>query len=477
MWWLEAVILSLFASTIYGTAISNIQKEESIKTPVFDYFKDLPNNVTDIANHINDGLKSLNISDIEVNIFLNHMDGNMSKLNNNNTDLWEFEKSIKYLFKNTVISNWHMKDILKDIATTVDSITVHEILYEILWEQLKSNDMKNNPFSYIELYKDVEKILTDNISSIRLRTLLSDIEKDLVKSSANVLHSYFIHNSTVYRLLTELKKFKSLYHITIPIVFDKLNTIENQWLISNDLLDFDTMTAAAVYNHISYMKYLNSSNKTIPDKIYANLEILIARIDFTNISAEERAKSSKLLPLSMANLFTVEKICLKNITSSFYLYECPETFLMCSNPIQNNKNPLNRKKAAYEIKRVGGNAYTLHSSFWSRYLRLQSNNSKQILAPRPSNITNVSKITKNLYSNAESSSWLISFRGDYATLQDSKEKSYICGGDSSTGVISKTMRIQGKKPIFSIMKTNAYGYWKTVVMWINIAYFCTCGIF
>lgn len=426
MWCLETIILSLLASTICGTAISNTEKEELFKTPVFSYFKDLPNNVTDIANHINDGLKSLNISDIEVNIFLNHMDGY-----NNDTDLWEFEKSIKYLFKNTVTNNWHMKDILKNIATAVDNITVHEILYEILWEQVKSKDMQNNPFSYIELYKDVEKILTDNNSSIRLHTLLSDIEEDLVKCSANILQSYFIHNSTVYRLLAELKNFKSLYHITIPIVFDKLNTIENEWLISNDLLNFDTMTATAVYNHISYVKYLNATNKTIPDKIYANLESLMARIDFTNISVEERGKSSKLLPLSMANLFTVEKICLKNITSNYYLYECPQTYLMCTNPIQNNKNPLNRKKAAYEIKRVGGNAYTLHSSYWSRYLRLQSNNSKQILAPHLSNITNVSKITKNLYSNAESSSWLISFHGDYATLQDSKERSYVCGGDSS----------------------------------------------
>lgn len=432
MWLLETVILCLFASaTCGGTSISNVQKQELSKLPVLNYFKDFPDNVTDITNRINDALKSLNITDIKVNIILNHMDDNINQLNNNAADLWEFEKSIQYLFRKTILKDWHMKDILKYIATTVDNVTVNEILYEILWEQLKEKDMKNNPFSYIELYKDVEKILKDNTSSIKLRSLLSDIEKDLVERSANILHSYFIHNSTVNFLLEELRNVKSLYHATIPIVFDKLNTIENPWLISEDLLYFDTMTAEAVYNHISYIKYLKLTNETIPNKLYINLESLMARTDFTNISTEERRMSSKLLPVSMANLFTVEKICLKNITTNFYMYECPQTFLMCTNRIQDNKSQLNRKKAAFEIKRVSGNAYTLHSPYWSRNLRLQSNNSKNILSPSAINITNVSKITKNLYSSTESSSWFISFHGDYATLQDTKEKSYVCGGDSS----------------------------------------------
>ncbi|XP_065360693.1 uncharacterized protein LOC135954447 [Calliphora vicina] len=433
MWWLKTLLLSLVVSTA-SAATTSIPTDVSAYLQNIGYFNDPANNFTNIVNLINGSLKSLNLSDIEVNIILNRLEDSQPLNTENNIDAKEFETSLTYLFKTILSTNLNVKYILQEMATAANNLTVHEIVYEIIWQELNTDHNKSNPFIYIELYKDLESIMK-NFTSDKLIRLRHEIQTSIVQYSAQILQSYFIHNSTIRMLLAELKQLDNLYQTTIPRVFLQLDGIEHEWLITEDLLDFDAQTQEAVYNHITYLEYLKNRNEVTPYRIYENLEMLIARPDFVNISITQRQISSKLLPLSMGNIFAAQKLCLRNITTNYYLYECPQTYLMCTNFIAKNINPINRKKAAFEIDRLGNDLYTLRSPYWGRYLHLQDTTSKN--TPLANNINNsssntsISKITKNLYSQTEASSWFIKFHGNYATIQDSTKNVYICGGDSA----------------------------------------------
>ncbi|XP_023296489.2 uncharacterized protein LOC111679195 [Lucilia cuprina] len=424
--WFKTILLSFLIATTSAVTV-NLPTDISTYLQDQGYFKDPVNNINNITNAFNDALKSLNLTDIEVNIILNHIEDSQ-------LDTEEFEKSLKYLFNTTLRTNWQMKYILQQIAIAANNLTVNEVLYEILWQELSRDPNKRNPFLYIELYRDLEGVLK-NFTSIKLITLQNEIRTNVVESSALIIQSFFINNSTIKQLLKELKPLNNLYQTTIPRIFENLNGIENQWLITKELLDFDNHTQEAVYNHLSYIQYLTAHSEVVPYGIYKNLEKLIARIDFINISISQRQISSKLLPLSMGNLFASQKLCLRNATTNYYLYECPQTYLMCTNFIGDNLNPINRKKAAFEIERIGNDQYTLRSPYWGRYFHLQNSTLKNITSSFNVNNTSssvaFSKITKNLYSHVDASSWFIRFQGNHATIVDSSETFYVCGGDSS----------------------------------------------
>lgn len=412
--WLKILVISLIFYT------TKADRTKDIST----YLKDLDNTkLNNITTHINNVLKSLNLSDIEVNIILNSKE-------NNTSESWENEKFLKQLFQTAISSDPLMIYNLREFVWATNNTQVYEIFYETLWLELKTNRNKKNPYLYIELYKDLQNVMENYISE-KLKTLYNDIKNELITYSAQLLQSYFIQNSTIHKLLEELKPLNNLYDIIIPEIYENLNTIENPLEIAKGLLDFDNHTSKAVYNHISYIKYLQSQQQNIPQKLYDNLELLIARPDITNISLTQRKNYSQLLPKSLGNLLATQKICLRNITTNFYIFECPQTYLLCTNYIANNTNPLNRKIAAFNIKRIGNHQYTLKSPYWGRYFHLQNNTLKNRPITTLNNNSNsfLAQITKNLYSHVEESPWLIRFNGDYATIQDSLETSYVCGGN------------------------------------------------
>lgn len=419
--WLKTLVIGLIVLTTFGPTI----QQQNISTPFGTsdiYNKNLQqlNNLSGITNQINGVFKSLNLTDIEVNIILN-----TAEPTNENGDL----DSLKYLFEKTIAENWYSKYYLKTIVETTNNITIYEILYKVLWHELKQNRYKSNAFEYIELYEDIQNILETQQSS-KLSTLQNEIESNIIEHAALILRSYFIQNSTIQHLLNSLYNLNitNIYENTIEKLFENLETLEYQWSVSEKLLNFNLNTTEAIVNHIKYIEYLKSLDEYIPKILNDNIELLMSRPDFTKIPSLQRQQSSKLFSTSMGNLYAAQKICIKNITTNNYLYECPQTYLMCTNHIENSGPPINRKKAAFEVQRVGDKQYILLSPFWSRYFRLQGDhNATKSL----SNTTLASStITKSLYSHRESSNWLFEFQGNYSAIRDPLKSLYVCGGDS-----------------------------------------------
>ncbi|XP_017071448.1 uncharacterized protein LOC108108077 [Drosophila eugracilis] len=333
--------------------------------------------------------------------------------------------NLESIIRSEVGGDWERGKLVLQLASQARTVELKETIYTVLWEELQQTKQIYNPSKILEFY-DLLSLHTD--VPVQLKEV---IYQAFIHRSAQLLEAPFytasreatfpLINSLVHRLtLSTLDYLRDI----LEVLYDAVLALETPLKVVQRLGNFTaSLTQLAQANlQLLSREELKRGDPDVQKALQSNLRNLIQQPGFDrDVDLLHQFEIYAQLSKDEHLLYTAKKVCIRNVTTdNSYIYECPQTYLICSN----TRDP---KKAAYFIQRGHSNdsrpQFAFYSAFWrNRYILIEP------AAAAVSNATNV--ITKNVYSRPNINWWRVVYANGGISLYDATtEKSVLCGGN------------------------------------------------
>ncbi|BFF99403.1 uncharacterized protein DMAD_07317 [Drosophila madeirensis] len=337
--------------------------------------------------------------------------------------------NLESVIRSEVSGDWKRGQVVLQLANQARTPELKRAIYTGLWKELQQTKQIYDPLKIFDFYDQLA------LNSDVPPALLELVHRAFISRSAQLMEAPFHTNSRtatfplVDSLLHRLT-FSALDYLRdiLEALYDAVLALETPLSVVERLGNFTgSLTQLALANlqllQREELTREDASAEVLDLAMQDNLRRLLEQPNFEQeVDASLRQQIYAQLPLDEQLLYTARKVCIRNVTdSNAYIYECPQTYLICSNA----RDP---KKAAYYVQR--GHSlndsrpqFAFYSAFWrNRYI---------LMEPSPlaaSNATNA--ITKNVYSRANISWWRVVYRNGGVSFYDAAtENSVLCGGD------------------------------------------------
>lgn len=330
--------------------------------------------------------------------------------------------NLESVIRSEVGGDWQRGRLVLQLANQARTVQLKEAIYTALWKELQHTKQIYDPSKILDFYEelsahtDVPLELMDLIYTAFIHRSAQLLEAPFHTASRNA--TFPLVSSLVQRL-----SFSTLDYLRdiLEVLYDAVLALETPLSVVERLSNFTaSLTQLALANlQLLDREELKLGDPSVQQALQANLRHLLEEPGFEHgVEASLRAEIYAHLPKDEQLLYTARKVCIRNVTDpSAYIYECPETYLICS-------NPPDHKKAAYFIQRGHSEdsrpQFAFYSAFWrNRYI---------LMEPATSNST----ITKNVYSRVNINWWRVVYGAEGFSLIDAAtERSVLCGGDPS----------------------------------------------
>ncbi|XP_017048692.1 uncharacterized protein LOC108093232 [Drosophila ficusphila] len=335
--------------------------------------------------------------------------------------------NLESVIRSEVGGDWERGRLVLQLAYKARTLELKEAIYTALWKELQQTKQIYDPSKILEFYNELSQH-----SDVPLE-LLERIYRAFIDRSAQLLEAPFhtnsreatfpLVNSLVHRLT-----FSTLDYLRdiLEVLYDAVLALETPLSVVERLGNFTaSLTQLAQANlQLLSREELKRGDLQVQKALQSNLRNLLQQPGFEQeVGSALQAEIYAHLPRDEQLLYTARKVCIRNVTDgNSYIYECPQTYLICSNA----RDP---KKAAYFIQRGHSNdsrpQFAFYSAFWrNRYI---------LMEPAIAAAGNIShSITKNVYSRTNISWWRVKYEnGGISLLDAATEHSVLCGGDPS----------------------------------------------
>lgn len=333
--------------------------------------------------------------------------------------------NLESVIRSEVGGDWERGRLVLQIANQARTLDLKQAIYTALWKELQQTKQIYDPLKILEFY-DQLAVHTD----VPLQ-LMDHIYRAFISRSAQLLEAPFhtasrlatfpLVNSLLHRLT-----FSTLDYLRdiLEVLYDAVLALETPLSVVQRLGNLTaSLTQLAQANlQLLSREELKRGDPEVQTALQSNIRNLLSQPGFEKEVAKSlQSEIYAHLPKDEQLLYTARKVCIRNVTEeNSYIYECPQTYLICSNA----RDP---KKAAYFIQRGHSNdsrpQFAFYSAFWrSRYILMEP------ATAIASNATN--SITKNVYSRPNINWWrLVYGNGGIAFYDAATENSVLCGGD------------------------------------------------
>ncbi|EDV96761.1 uncharacterized protein LOC6558980 [Drosophila grimshawi] len=366
-------------------------------------------------------LAILNATNLSVDLLLriDVMTGENASLTTTETPL-----SLESIIRAEINRDWERGRLVLDLASMVRTVQLKHAIYEALWLELQQMQQIYNPLKLLDFYTELEQL------SDVPPPLLEKVYQALVQSSAQLLSAPFHASSqcAIFPLVTQLLQRLTLSTLDylkdiLEALFNVILALESNLGVVQRLGSFsDNLTQLTQANLQLQQRPELQLDEQAHRALVQNLRTLLEQSTF--IEEVEYALQQQVyaqLPEADRILYTAQKVCLRNVSDAYgYIYECPQTYLICTNA----HDP---RKASYNLQRGHGGLnnslqFAFYSSYWNNhYIFLE-----------PSNHTAPNAIIKNIYSRDAINWWYAVIQEDgtsVALFDAATNSSVLCGGD------------------------------------------------
>ncbi|XP_036343935.1 uncharacterized protein LOC118753173 [Rhagoletis pomonella] len=324
--------------------------------------------------------------------------------------------------------------LIGQFTNNTQNSTVHYIAFKVLWRKLKANKMLYDPRNVIDLYLAMRNITLEehgihNLGQFQL--LKKEVRGYLIERSAQLLEvplhpanyndtNIICANDTSYPLvrqvISQLNQLdEDIFEEVLNVTFDAAQLLESDRSVANALNCLGLNSNQRLIAHLTFL----NRNSDFQLLLYSDVQQLLSECDMGKLLPKYLKQISDFMPESMVALHKASAICIHNTTGSFgYLSECAQTALMCT------YSSGYKYRSVFQIERLLGNRYTFYSTFWMRYIKLETNYSNINSSMPPAFI-------KNVYSSESPSVWQAVFVGNSVALMDASMRQYLCGGNQT----------------------------------------------
>ncbi|XP_030385832.1 uncharacterized protein LOC115632726 [Scaptodrosophila lebanonensis] len=375
--------------------------------------------------------KTLNGSSIDLSV---HLDlgllehvvaGGGGGGNGNDNALTTPAPSLESIIRAEISGDWERSRFVLQLVNQTRTIQLKQAIYRALWQELRQSKQIYNPVKILEFYEQLEQ------QSQVPKGLLEEVYGIFLERGAELLSTPFYTNS-------QTANFPLVNALLLRLSFNTLDMLRDILAILYEIvlaLNPPLSVANRLSNYSANILQLSFANLQLLDRpelqqdpparlsVQRNLRELLEQPEFErNVETSVRQELYEQLPLDERTLYTAQKICLRNVTDdNAYIYECPQTYLICS-------NPQDAKKAAFYVQRGHNANGTLQFAFYSSYWR------NRYIFREPTTTTSdynsTTGISKNVYSRNAVYWWQVRHLEEGVALYDAGTSSAVlCGGN------------------------------------------------
>ncbi|EDV41259.1 uncharacterized protein Dana_GF23511 [Drosophila ananassae] len=332
--------------------------------------------------------------------------------------------ALESLIRAEVGGDWERGKLVLQLANEAKTLELKEAIYTALWKELQQTKQIYDPMKILQFHEQL-RLHTDVPQH-----LMELIYQAFVHRSAQFLEAPFHTNSPaatfpLVNSLMERLTFSTLDYLRdiLEVLYNAVLALETPLSVVERLANFTTnLTQMAQANlQLLAREELRREDPKVQLALQSNLRDLLEQPGFEQeVAVSLRTKIYAHLPKDEQLLYTARKVCIRNVTDNTYIYECPQTYLICS-------NARDLKKAAYFIQRENSLDSRPKFAFYSAYWR----NRYILMEPSAQTGPNANhSITKNVYSRNNINWWRVVYEVDGISLYDAvSEGSVLCGGD------------------------------------------------
>jgi len=333
--------------------------------------------------------------------------------------------NLESVIRSEVGGDWERGRLVLQLANQARTVELKEAIYTALWKELQQTKQIYDPSKILDFYVQLS-LHTD----VPLQ-LMELIYSAFINRSAQLLEAPFHTNSrdATFPLVSSLVNrltFSTLDYLRdiLEVLYDAVLALETPLSVVQRLGNFTASLTQLAQANLQLLgrEELKRGDPLVQQALQSNLRNLLRQPGFEQeVESSLQAVIYAHLPKDEQLLYTARKVCIRNVTDgNSYIYECPQTYLICS-------NVRDSKKAAYFIQRGHSSdsrpQFAFYSAFWrNRYILMEP------ATAAAHNATNT--ITKNVYSRTNINWWRVVYGNGGISLYDAAtEKSVLCGGD------------------------------------------------
>ncbi|KAH8304041.1 hypothetical protein KR018_008156 [Drosophila ironensis] len=330
---------------------------------------------------------------------------------------------LESVIRSEIGGDWERGESVLQLASKARNLELKEAIYTALWKELQQTKQIYDPVKILDFHDKLS--LQTGVPP----TLVESIYRAFVSRSAQILEAPFHTDSLEARFPLVDSLLHRLTFSTIDYLRDILEALYNAVLaletplsvVERVNLTGTLMQLAQANLQLLAREEIKRGGSDVQLAVQRNLRDLVEHASFEKeVEASLRREVYAHLSKDEQLLYTAQKVCIGNVTQNSYIYECPQTYLICS-------NARDQKKASYFIQR-GSNKYgrpqfAFYSAYWrNRYILMEP-------ATQPGSN---SSITKNVYSRGSIDWWRVVYGYGGISLIDAATETYaLCGGNSS----------------------------------------------
>ncbi|KAI8040534.1 uncharacterized protein LOC128258700 [Drosophila gunungcola] len=338
------------------------------------------------------------------------------------------EATLESVIRSEIGGNWERGWLVLQLANQARTPELKEAIYSALWKELQQTTQIYDPAKILEFHEQL------SLHTDVPQELLELIYRAFINRSAQLLEAPFHTRSRVATFplvdsLVHRLTFSTLDYLRdiLEALYDAVLALETPLSVVERLGNFSASLIQLAEANLQLLgrEELKRADTQVQLAVQSNLRNLLAHPDFElQVPYSLQSEIYEHLPRDEQIMYTARKVCIRNVTdANSYIYECPQTYLICSNA----RDP---KKAAYFVQRGHSNdsrqQFAFFSAFWrNRYI---------LMEPFTATASNAShsSITKNVYSRTDINWWRVVYGNGGISLYDAAtEKSVLCGGDPS----------------------------------------------
>jgi len=282
--------------------------------------------------------------------------------------------NLESVIRSEVGGDWERGRLVLQLANQARTVELKEAIYTALWKELQQTKQIYDPSKILDFYVQLS-LHTD----VPLQ-LMELIYSAFINRSAQLLEAPFHTNSrdATFPLVSSLVNrltFSTLDYLRdiLEVLYDAVLALETPLSVVQRLGNFTASLTQLAQANLQLLgrEELKRGDPLVQQALQSNLRNLLRQPGFEQeVESSLQAVIYAHLPKDEQLLYTARKVCIRNVTDgNSYIYECPQTYLICS-------NVRDSKKAAYFIQRGHSSdsrpQFAFYSAFWrNRYILME----------------------------------------------------------------------------------------------------------
>jgi len=257
--------------------------------------------------------------------------------------------NLESVIRSEVGGDWERGRLVLQLANQARTVELKEAIYTALWKELQQTKQIYDPSKILDFYVQLS-LHTD----VPLQ-LMELIYRAFINRSAQLLEAPFHTNSreATFPLVSSLVQrltFSTLDYLRdiLEVLYDAVLALETPLSVVQRLGNFTASLTQLAQANLQLLgrEELKRGDPLVQQALQSNLRNLLKQPGFEQeVESSLQAVIYAHLPKDEQLLYTARKVCIRNVTDgNSYIYECPQTYLICS-------NVRDSKKAAYFIQR------------------------------------------------------------------------------------------------------------------------------